>query len=91
MLRKNTVLEWKEGNNAAHKLCQLHLYDGSGGAFKKCVLHLTYHGKRKLILDNALTRFCNYLSVLENSGALTFEKPNIGLSVSLVGSTPIVL
>ena len=71
MLRKNTVWEWKEGNNAAHKLCQLRLYDGSGGAFKKCVMHLAYHGKGKLILDKALTRFCNYLTVLENSGALT--------------------
>ena len=51
MLRKNTVWEWKEGNNAAHKLCQLRLYDGAGGAFKKCVMLLTYHGKKQLIFD----------------------------------------
>ena len=96
MLRKNTVWEWKEGNNAAHKLCQLRLYDGSGGAFKKCVMHLSYHGKRKLIFDFPRTRHwpvfaitCLCLKTVDYS--LTFEKPNVGLSVSLVGSTPIVL
>ena len=56
MLRKNTVWEWKEGNNAAHKLCQLHFYDGSEGAFEKCVMQLTYLGKRKLIFDFPWTR-----------------------------------
>ena len=96
MLRKNTVWEWKEGNNAAHKLCQLRLYDGSGGAFKKCVMHQTYHLKRKLIFDFPWTRHwlvfvitCLCRKTVDHS--LTFEKPNIGLSVSLVGSTPIVL